>query len=91
MLIPRSADGGLIGRAQNAEPPPQNALFRSYQPVKPGTEGLARLARAQSLIVTSNGLEWRAEVTRQIRTSWPKSKRTNAGRGLVNAPEVNGN
>ena len=55
------------------------------------TEGLASPACFQSEIGTSSGSDRVADVIRQISTSCCKSNKTRTGRGLLNAPEVNGN
>lgn len=55
------------------------------------TEGLASPASLQSEMIASSGPDGVADVIRQISTSSCKSSKTRTGRGLLNAPEVNGN
>ena len=54
-------------------------------------EGLASPASLQSEMIASSGPDGVADVIRQISTSCCKSSKTRTGRGLLNAPEVNGN
>ena len=55
------------------------------------TEGFANPASLQSEMTASSGPDAVADVIRQISTSCRKSSKTRTGRGLLNAPEVNGN